>query len=156
MDSLDIKILSSLLKNSRKTWTELAGQLDLSIPSITERVRKLEEQGIVKGYTAVIDYQNLGFALTAIVFVTLAHPQHRAEFVHKIQSAPAVLECLHVTGDDDYMLKVVCIDSRDLDLFLNDYVKSIQGVIKTRTIIALSEPKSRSLDIPENIKGLKP
>ena len=156
MDALDIKILSSLLKNSRKTWTELAAQLELSIPSVTERVRKLEEQGIVKGYATVIDYQTLGFSLTAIVFVTLAHPQYRAEFVHKIQSSPAVLECLHVTGDDDYMLKIVCIDCRDLDLFLNDYIKSIPGVLKTRTTIALSEPKCRSLNIPENIRGLKP
>ena len=149
MDVLDLKIIDALLLNGRATWTELGLQLQLSIPTIAERVKKLEEQGVLQGYRVIVDYGALGFALTALVFVTLAHPKHRAEFIQKINSSAEVLECLHVTGDDDYMLKVVCRDSKHLDMFLNEHLKSIVGVAKTRTIIALSAPKERALGISE-------
>ena len=156
MDALDCNLLSELLKNGRATLTDLAAQFELSIPSITERIKKLEKAKVIQGYAATVDYQQLGFALTAVVFVTLAHPQYRADFIQQVQNTAEVLECLHVTGDDDYMLKVVCVNSKHLDYFLNERIKSIPGIMRTRTIIVLSAPKERAVDIPEVIKeGLK-
>ncbi|MBX9830913.1 Lrp/AsnC family transcriptional regulator [Candidatus Babeliales bacterium] len=154
MDALDFKCLGLLLQDGRTTRTELAAQLSLSIPAVTERIKKLEEQGLIKGYSVILDYEKLGFSIIAMIFVTLTHPQYRGAFIKKIQSAPEVLECLHVTGDDDYMLKVVCVDRSHLEIFLSDYVKAIPGIWKTRTIIALSEPKERSLELLESVKKL--
>ncbi len=156
MDFIDFKLLSLLLKNGRVTHTEVAQQLQLSIPAVTERIKKLEKAAIIQGYTVSLDYQQLGFALTAVVFVTLDHPQYRAHFIQEMQAAGEVLECLHMTGDDDYMLKIVCLNAKHLDYFLSERIKSIQGIMRTRTMIVLSAPKERSVDIPEIIKeGLK-
>ena len=156
MDSLDFKITTALLQHGRITWTELASQLSLSIPTVTERVRKLEEQRIITGYAASLDYGELGFALTALIFVTLGQPQQRAGFIKQVQAMSEVLECLHITGDDDYQLKVICRDSKHLDELLSDRIKGIAGVIKTRTMLVLSTQKERTMCIPEVIKkGIK-
>ena len=144
LDTLDNKILTTLVNNARITWSELASLLKLSGPSTADRVRRLEEKKIIKGYITLIDHKAIGYTLLAYVFVTLGHPNSRAVFLKTAQELSEVLECHHITGDDDYLLKVRCKDTDHLDQFLNDHLKQIAGVIKTRTTIVLSSAKENS------------
>lgn len=141
LDDLDIKILTLLAQQGRMTWSELASQLGLSPPAAADRVRRLEERGMIAGYSARIDAEALGLDLTAFIAVTLAQPQHRAGFLAAVQATEAILECHHVTGDDDYLLKARCRNTRALESLISDWLKSVEGVLKTRTLIVLSTVK---------------
>ena len=141
MDTIDFKALSELMTNGRMTWAELASCLGLSSPATAERVHRLEEQGIIKGFTALVDHEAVGCGLTAFVAVTLERPEHRHPFLQTMVALQEVQECHHVTGEDDYWLKVRCKGTRDLERVVSDTVKSIPGVARTRTTIVMSTPK---------------
>jgi Lrp/AsnC family leucine-responsive transcriptional regulator len=141
LDDLDIKILSLLARQGRITWSELASQLGLSPPATADRVKRLEERGVILGYGARLDAQALGLDLTAFISVTLDQPRHRQGFLAAVGENSAILECHHVTGDDDYLLKVRCRNTRALEYLISEEVKSIEGVLKTRTQIVLSTLK---------------
>ncbi len=141
MDSYDLKIIQQLMQHARTTWAELGSILGLSAPGATDRVRKLEEKGIIKGYCAIVDHEALGLSLAALVAVYLDRPRHRRLFLETIQHMPEVLECHHIAGDEDYLLKVRCRNTRDLERIISDQIKGIEGVIKTRTTIILATEK---------------
>ncbi|PSR24341.1 MAG: Lrp/AsnC family transcriptional regulator [Sulfobacillus benefaciens] len=141
MDTIDFKALSELMMNGRMTWAELGSCLGLSSPATAERVRRLEDQGVIKGFTALVDHEAVGCALTAFVAVSLERPEHRNRFLQKIMEMQEVQECHHVAGEDDYLLKVRCKGTRDLERVVSDTVKSIPGVARTRTTIVMSTPK---------------
>ena len=141
LDALDFKILSRLFQQGRVTWTELASEFKLSVPTITDHVKKLEEKNIIKGYSAQINFYALGYSLHAFIFVTLAHPDNQEEFLKMITDLSEVFECHHIAGEDDYLLKVLCKDTLHLDGLLNKELKTIPGVVKTRTTVVLSSPK---------------
>src|SRR5258708_3551568 len=115
IDALDVKALKQLMQEGRITWANLAGLLGLSGPAVAERVRQLEARGVIRQYVAVVDPEAVGYMLTAFIAVTLAHPKYRAIFTGQIKELPEVLECHHVAGDDDYLLKVRCTSTRHLD-----------------------------------------
>src|SRR5580692_550079 len=137
MDTLDNKALSILMPNGRTTWADLGQALGLSAPAAAERVRKLEEHGVIKGYVAIVDAEALGYSLTAFVFVALADQRKRASFHAGVKRLPQIVECHHVTGDDDFLLKVRCRGTRDLDRLLVEELKGRMGVAQTRTTIVL-------------------
>ena len=144
-DDLDRKVLAKLMTEARISWAELAQHLGLSAPAAADRVRRLEERGIVKGYSARLDPEALGLPLTALVAVTLDRPSHRLPFLKKIEKLAEISECHHVAGDDDYILKVHCRSTRDLDRLLSDELKALPGVVRTRTTIVLSTPKDSTI-----------
>ena len=90
MDALDRKALPLLMKEGRITWSDLGQGLGLSAPAAAERVRKLEEHGVIKGYTAILDAEALGYSLTAFVSVTLGDQRKRTSF-HLTASATSAL-----------------------------------------------------------------
>jgi Lrp/AsnC family leucine-responsive transcriptional regulator len=141
LDGLDKQILRLLLKKGRMTWSELAGQLGLSAPATADRVKRLEDRGVIEGYTALLNAEALGLDLTAFIAVTLDQPSHREGFLQQIQMLDDVLECHHVTGDDDFLLKVRCRNTKALEGLITHHLKGIDGVVKTRTSIALSTLK---------------
>lgn len=141
MDLLDARTLDVLTTDGRITWADLAGRLGLSAPSAAERVHRLEERGVIKGFTALVDPLAVGLGLTAFVAVTLARPQDRSAFLAMVRDLDEVQECHHVAGDDDYLLKVRCTDARHLDRLLTDRLKSLEGIVRTRTTIALDTLK---------------
>ena len=141
MDSFDNKIIQQLMNSARTTWAELGSILGLSAPGAADRVRKLEEKGVIKGYSALIDHEAVGLNLAALIAVYLDRPQHRQHFLARIQAMPEVLECHHIAGDEDYLLKIRCRNTRDLERIISDEIKSIDGVIKTRTTIILATVK---------------
>jgi Lrp/AsnC family leucine-responsive transcriptional regulator len=141
LDEVDSKVIQHLMTQGRITWAELAGMLELSAPATADRVRRLEERQVIKGYTAQVEPEAIGFHLTAFVAVTLERPSDRAGFLQKIEDLPEVQECHHVTGDDDYLLKVRCRNTKDLERLLSEEIKGLSGILKTRTTIVLSTVK---------------
>ncbi|MBF0288460.1 MAG: Lrp/AsnC family transcriptional regulator [SAR324 cluster bacterium] len=144
MNSIDKEILIALLSQGRITWSELANQLGLSSPAIAERVRKLEEAGVIKGFSVQLDPARVGCALTALIAVTLSQTEDRVNFMKLVAEMPQIQECHHITGDDDYQLKVRCKGTKDLEEQVIDRIKSLKGVSRTRTSIVLSSPKEIS------------
>lgn len=149
IDETDLKIIHHLMAQGRTTWAELAGILGLSAPATSDRVRRLEERGVITGYAARLDAETLGLHLTAFIAITLEKPHHRAAFLERIQSLPQIQECHHVTGDDDYLLKVRCRHTKDLEQLISENLKSLPGVQRTRTTIVLSTVKETA-DLPVN------
>lgn len=145
LDSIDLKVIRKLMEQARTTWAELGSLLGLSAPAAADRVHKLEERGVIKGYTVLVDPEAMGYGLAALIAVILERPEHRAEFFQKIKQIPEILECHHIAGDEDYLLKVRCTGTRDLERLISEEIKSIKGVIKTRTTIILSTVKETTI-----------
>ena len=147
LKSLDVKALKLLMHNGRATWAELGQLLGLSAPSAADRVRKLERGGVIRGYAALVDPGSAGHPLTAYVSVSLASHRDRATFLRAISKMENVAECHHVAGDDDYLLKVRCRGTQDLDHLLAKELKDKLRVARTRTTIVLSTAKE-SVRVP--------
>ncbi len=141
LNALDSKLLGKLMTAGRVTWAELGAMVKLTAPAVAERVRKLEERGIVKGFAAIVDPARTGYPLTAFVAVTLDRPQHRKRFTTALVKMPEVVEIHHVAGDADYFLKVRCQGTADLDDLLSNRIKALPGIARTRTTVVLGTLK---------------
>jgi Lrp/AsnC family leucine-responsive transcriptional regulator len=144
MDEVDIKALKHLMKSGRASWSELSEILGLSPPAVAERVRKLEEAGIIRGYAALADHTQVGCGLTALVSVTIEHSRYRSAFLERVKALDNVLECHHITGDYDYLLKIRCATTLALEEIISTQLKELDGVGKTLTLIVLSTVKEIS------------
>ena len=140
-DELDRKLLARLTGEGRAAWAELAGELGISAPAVAERVKRLRARGVIRGVHAVLDPAAVGLGLTAFIAVTLVHPRYRGSFLKMVQERREVKEAHHMAGEDDYLLKVHCRDTADLEHFLTDVVKGVAGVQRTRTSIVLGTAK---------------
>jgi Lrp/AsnC family transcriptional regulator, leucine-responsive regulatory protein len=143
LDETDLRIISILQENGRVTNVELARMNDLAPSSMLERVRRLEERGIITGYRAVLDGKSLGFQVEATVMVTLDRHREGAidEFEEGVQSVDEIRACHHVTGRYDYILQVVCRDIQHLGEFLKHELGALKGVEKLETFLSLSRIK---------------
>jgi Lrp/AsnC family leucine-responsive transcriptional regulator len=141
LQTLDSKAVRLLMGNGRATWAELAEHLGQSAPAVADRVRRLEERGVIRSYAALVSPEAAGYPLAAFVSVVLDRSDRRANFLKRMAALPEVIECHHVAGDDDYLLKVRCRSTGDLDRLLVDSLKSIPGVARTKTTIVLSTAK---------------
>ena len=136
-----MKAIEALQSSGRESWAKLGETLGMTGPAAAERVRKLEESGVITGYAALVDPESVGAGLTAFVAVTLERPEHRKAFLKRVGKLAEVQECHHVAGDDDYLLKVRCRGTRDLDRVISEELKSVPGVGRTRSTIVLSTAK---------------
>lgn len=141
MDTLDSKAIQALANRGRMSWADLAQELGLSAPAAAERVRKLEEAGIIRGYAALVNASALGYGLVAFIEVIFGKTRHRKGFRKAIQQMPEVLECHHIAGEADYLLKVLARDPSHLDQLVGDRLRGIPGVLRTRTTVVLSTQK---------------
>ena len=141
MDALDYKALTLLMEKGRAPWTEVGEALEMSAPAAAERVRKLEEKDVILGYRAIASAEALGYPLLAFVHATLETGAHRPAFLKAIVRHPQVVECHHIASDDDYLLKVRCKSTADLEQFLTVSLKDRLGVARARTTIALTTVK---------------
>ncbi len=143
MDDTDRKILAILQEEGRLPNARIAERVGLSPPTVLERIRKLEEKGVIVGYTALVDAGHVG--LNAVVFVAISLALHRAEsieeFRERILGLPEVLECHHVTGEDDFLLKVVVPDIANYEDFLLHKLTRVEGVSKIKSSFVLSTLK---------------
>jgi Lrp/AsnC family leucine-responsive transcriptional regulator len=144
LDETDEALLRMLQADGRTTNAELARRLALSPPSVLQRVRKLEDSGVIQGYTAKLDPEKLGFALTVVAMVSLALHQDQPihNFREKVSQFPEVLECLHVSGDYDFMLRIVARDVHDYERFVSERLSAIKGIGKIHSCFVLGVGKS--------------
>lgn len=149
IDALDKSILRELQNDARISNVELARRVNLSPPATLARVRRLEENGLIQGYAMLVNRQKAGFDMLCIVRVRLQlHDTEQVEGFHRaVQQMPEVLECHFVTGDHDYLLKVVAHNSEDLEDFLVNRLTPIPGVAQIHTSLVLREVKN-STNIP--------
>jgi len=143
IDSTDLKILDILRQRGRETFTAIAEQVDLTGPSVLARVRRMEEDGIIRGYTAVLDHTHIGQGLVAFIRVTTAATPARTgenAFEAFVHSAPQVLECYSVDGEDSYLLKTRTGSPLELQALLTR-LRAIRTVSRTVTTIALDTIK---------------
>ncbi|HEX2947850.1 MAG TPA: Lrp/AsnC family transcriptional regulator [Clostridia bacterium] len=148
MDNIDIKIIKLLQENARVTASEISGIISLSVPAVSERLKKLESSGVIKQYTAIVDPVHMNKTLMAIVFITLERPRFADTFAEFVKKQNDILECHYLAGDFDYALKVVTENTTTLQELL-DRIKSLQCVQKTRTTVILSTAKNNYSVIPE-------
>jgi Lrp/AsnC family leucine-responsive transcriptional regulator len=141
LDVIDYQLVELLQRNGRITQMEMASAVGLSQPSVAERLRKLEEQEIVLGYSALVDAHKLGKDITAFIGVGVEHPKYHAGFAKRIQVIPDVLECHRVAGESSYLLKVKTENTASLDRLISNLLRTIPGVTRTHTTIVLSSVK---------------
>ncbi|EKQ56116.1 MULTISPECIES: Lrp/AsnC family transcriptional regulator [unclassified Clostridium] len=141
MDTIDLKIIDVLKENGRASSSEISKRVNLSIPAVAERIRKMEEADIIEKYTIKVNRDKINFRLLAFVFVNIDKPENVEGFRKYIVQYNSVLECHHVVGEYDYLLKVLVEDTNSLEHFISKILKNIKGVIKSNTIIALSSLK---------------
>jgi Lrp/AsnC family transcriptional regulator, leucine-responsive regulatory protein len=141
MDAIDIRALRALQTDGRETWAALGETLGMTGPAAADRVHRLEERGVIRGYTAVVDPQAVGVGLAAFIAVSLERPKDRASFLALVANLPEIQECHHVAGEDDYLLKIRCRDTSDLERLLTHELKGLTGVARTRTTVVLSTVK---------------
>ena len=138
ISDIDKQILNIVQKDARISNAEIARQIGLAPSAVLERIRKLEERGIIRGYAAEIDAAQIGFGLTAFVFV-------RTSFCGSIGSVlaniPEVLEVHDIAGEDCYLLKVRAENTNELGKFFRERLKNLPEIISTRTTIVLQTIK---------------
>jgi DNA-binding Lrp family transcriptional regulator len=144
LDDLDRRLLAALQTDARRSSAELARQLKLSGPGLQKRLRKLEERGVIRGYATVVDREAVGLDLLCFIHIMLAHhrPDAIRRFPDRIMKMPEVLECHFLTGEFDYLLKVVVADHEELEKFLFERLMKVSGVDRTRTSIVVKEVKA--------------
>jgi len=149
LDPIDYHILDLLQQDGRATQLEIAKAVGLSQPTVADRIHKLEEKKVILGYAALVDGVQLGKDITAFIGVSIEHPKHFDGFARRIQQIPEVLECHRVAGEATYLLKVKTDNPRTLDNLLAQLLRTIPGVTRTLTTIALASIKERP-NIPIN------
>ena len=144
IDELDRKLLTVLQDDARRPASELARKLKLSGPGLQKRMRKLEERGVIRRYAAIVNREAAGLGILCFVHIMLAHhrPDSIKRFPDRIKNMREVLECHFLTGEFDYLLKVVCANHEDLEKFLFERLMKVPGVDRTRTSIVVKEVKA--------------
>lgn len=146
LDEVDRRLLALLQQDGRMPVSRLAEAVDLTAPPVHERLRRLEEAGILLGYAARLDARKLGYRLTVFVSVTLA--LHREGSVKKfrdaVQEVPEILECHHLTGSADFLLRVVCRDTAHYEDLVLHTLTRLPGVERLNSSVVLSTFKAES------------
>lgn len=137
MDSMDGSILKELQQNARASASEISKRVNLSVPAVAERIRKLESAGIIRQYTVRMDREKTGKPLLAFMLVNIDGTENINAFRETVIRHGDVLECHHVAGAHDYLLKIATADMKALEAFISQTLKTIPGVAATNTMISL-------------------
>jgi Lrp/AsnC family transcriptional regulator, leucine-responsive regulatory protein len=152
LDRIDHRILAFLQAHGRASNLEMAQAVGLSPAQCHRRHRRLEEQGYVTGYTARLNAAKLNLGVTAFIEVTMekGHIRDLKKFTDVVVDMPEITECYSVTGDFDYVIKVVARDLKSLSMFLMEQLMRLPGVNSVRSSICLDEIKcSSALPLPD-------
>ena len=141
MDNLDYKILECLKSNARIKASQISKEIHLSVSAVLERIKKMENNNIIKNYTITVDNNKLGNGTSALMEVSLDHPKFYESFTNIIEQNDKVVLCYYLTGEFDFMLKILCGSSEELEKIHRD-IKSLEGVSRTKTYFILKDIKS--------------
>lgn len=146
LDEIDLKLLKILQTNGRITNSDLAKQVRLSPPPVLKRIKKLEKSGIIKSYVALVDPPAVGFE--TLTFVEVRLNWHKKDivtkFVNEILKIDEVLECHHVTGSADFLLKIAAKNIPAYEELVLDKLLDLPSIQHLRTMVVLSTPKSNT------------
>lgn len=140
LDIIDIKVLRILQKKGRAKRSLLAEEVGLSLPSVSERLNKLEEKGIIKGYYTKLNRISFGYDIMAFIFVTMDSSKHYKSLITHIEKIPQIIECHSVLGEGSHILKVIAKNTETLEKLLAK-IQSWAGVVSTKTTLILSTIK---------------
>jgi Lrp/AsnC family leucine-responsive transcriptional regulator len=147
MDSIDKKLLILLQKDSKKTTKELSVKLNLSVTAVYERIKKMEREGIIQNYVALINRSKVNKSF--VVFCHIKLIQHTREFLTKFESQVVklseILECHHVSGDYDYILKIAVRDMEEYREFLVTKLTTLDHIGSTHSTFMISEIKNTTV-----------
>lgn len=150
IDDIDKKILSYLIKNARIPFLEIARECGISGAAIHQRVKKMEDSGIIKGSRFNIKPRALGYKVCAFIGVTLDHAHKYKTVVEEINKIPEVVECHFITGNYTFLLKLICRNHQHLMELLINTLQNISGIAKTESFIALEQPIDRQINLDED------
>ncbi len=137
LDSIDRILCGALQKNGRIHFNELAVMVGLSVPAVSERVRKLEERGVIRGYQANLNPEAFDIDILAFIFVTVDSSANYKAFIKKTRQHPEIMECHATTGESSHLLKIRTKNTASLEKLLSD-IQRWEGVRKTLTNLVLS------------------
>jgi Lrp/AsnC family leucine-responsive transcriptional regulator len=140
LDNLDIQILKTLQQNGRTKRNELAEQVGLSVPSVSERLKKLEDNKIIEGYYTRVNKQAFGYDILAFILVMMDSSKHYKDLIKHVDKHPHILECHSVLGEGSHLLKVLVKNTESLEKLLSE-VQTWPGVTGTKTTYVLSTLK---------------
>lgn len=147
LDKIDRKILQMLVRNARMPFLEIARECGISGAAIHQRVKKLDEQGVILGSKLLVDPRLLGYDVCAFVGVRVQEPSLEGATIKALESIPEVVECHYITGKYNLMIKIFCRDNNHLMQTLGEGIRKIPGVVATETLISLAQPLSRQIDV---------
>lgn len=147
LDAIDRKILKFLIKNARMPFLEIARECGISGAAIHQRIRKLDESGVILGSRLIVDPKTLGFDVCAYIGIRLQDPQYLDATVEKLKQIPEIVECHFITGNFNILVKLYCLDNEHLMKTIFDGIVRIQGISTTQTYISLFEAFQRQVNV---------
>jgi Lrp/AsnC family leucine-responsive transcriptional regulator len=151
-DPKDLRILSLVQRDGKLAQAEIARRVGLSTAAVNERLKKLEQAGVIRRYAALLDPGAVGALLTAFVEVFIEHPRHEPAFIERMLKLDEVQECHYVTGEFSLLLKIKVRDMPALQELLLQRLNGLEGVRQTRTVMVLSTLKEECY-VPLETKG---
>lgn len=154
LDAIDTQLLNELQQDAKLSLKKIGEKVGLSAPAVMERVRKMEQAGVILGYHAQIDARKVGVDIAAFIGVTIGNPKLVRDFEKWADIEPRILECHHVTGGHTLLLKVKVRNTRGLETLISR-IRSLEGVSDTETMVVLSTYAERipvRLAVPESSK----
>ncbi|MDR1733857.1 MAG: Lrp/AsnC family transcriptional regulator [Oscillospiraceae bacterium] len=146
MDATDAKILKALSTNARAKASAISGDINLSVSAVLERIRKLEDNGIISQYTTILDRKKLGFDITAWIEIKLSGTKHTDSFADTVCALRNVVNLYYLTGEYDYLLEIVAASQDELE-DVHRQITSLDGVGNTETHIVLRRLKANSMPL---------
>lgn len=141
MDAIDIEILRILQIDATRSYGAIGKAVGLSVSGVNERLKKLRRRGVLLAIEARLDPAALGLDILAFVQILVDRPEAEGDLVRRIRDMPEVQECHHMTGDYSYLVKLRARDTRHLEYLIGDRIRTLPGIARTFTLIALSTAK---------------
>lgn len=147
LDAIDRKILKFLIKNARMPFLEIARECGISGAAIHQRIRKMDESGVILGSRLIVDPKMLGFDVCAHIGIIIKDPQQLMQTMEKLRDVPEIVECHFITGSYNILAKLYCLDNEHLMRTIFDGILRIPGVSTTETFISLQEAFQRQVNV---------
>jgi Lrp/AsnC family transcriptional regulator, regulator for asnA, asnC and gidA len=147
IDGIDKEILRQLMEDARKPILQIANKIGISGAAIHQRLRKLEDAGVIAGSKFIVNPKVLGYTTVAFIGIYLEKASSNSETVKELKKIPEVLECHYTTGNWSILAKVICKDNEHLMQLLNKKLQPINGVSRTETYISLEQQIERQIQL---------
>lgn len=147
IDTIDRRIISYLISNARMPFLEIARECGISGAAIHQRVKKLEDAGVITGSRLLVDPKGLGFDVCAFVGIQIMQPDVTTSVINSLNAIPEVVECHFITGRNTLLVKIYCTTNEHLMHVLVNTIQHIPGINQTETFISLDQPFSREVSL---------